>query len=109
MPAINPRSANGNRRRKLRARILATQNTCWICGKPVDKNLKTPHPMSPEIDEIIPVSLGGSPYEYRNCRLAHRYCNQIKSNHSITYARQKLTHNIIKTTTHTKITTTNDL
>ena len=26
--------------------ILATQNVCGICGKPVDKSLKYPHPFS---------------------------------------------------------------
>lgn len=86
----NPRRTNSTRRNKLRQHILATQNICYICGKPVNKNLKTPHPMSPEIDEIIPVSLGGNPYDPHNCRLAHRYCNQTKSNHTITYVRKKI-------------------
>jgi 5-methylcytosine-specific restriction endonuclease McrA len=55
-------------------------DTCALCGKPVDKSLKTPHPMSPEVDEIIPVSLGGSPFEMGNLQLVHRICNQRKSN-----------------------------
>ncbi|TCD53838.1 endonuclease [Alloscardovia theropitheci] len=84
------RYRNGNRRRKLRARVIAAYDTCWICGKPIDKSLKTPHPMSPEVDEIIPVSRGGSPFDWNNCRLAHRICNEIKSNHTVTYARNKL-------------------
>lgn len=68
----NPRNANGHRRRQLRARVLAEEDICWLCGSPVDKTLKTPHPGSPEIDEIIPVSLGGDPLARSNCRLAHR-------------------------------------
>ena len=76
----NPRAANGHRRRTVRARVLATENICALCGEPVDKSLKTPHPMSPEVDEIIPVSRGGSPIERRNCQLAHRICNQRKGN-----------------------------
>ncbi|WP_454892195.1 HNH endonuclease [Alloscardovia omnicolens] len=86
----NNRYGNGNKRRKLRARVLAAYDTCWICHQPVDKTLKTPHPMSPEVDEIIPVSRGGSEYDYNNVRLAHRICNQIKSNHTVQYARNKL-------------------
>lgn len=86
----NPRKANGHRRRQLRARVLAAYDTCWICGKPVDKTLKPLDPMSAEVDEIIPVSRGGSPYEWTNVRLAHRICNELKSNHSVDYARRKL-------------------
>ena len=33
--------------------IYATQDVCGICGRPVDKKLKYPHPMSPCIDHII--------------------------------------------------------
>lgn len=36
--------------------------------------------MRAEVDEIVPVSLGGSPYERTNCRLAHRICNQMRGN-----------------------------
>ncbi|MFJ4130235.1 HNH endonuclease [Oerskovia enterophila] len=39
----------------------------------------TPHPMRAEVDEIIPVSRGGSPYERSNTQLTHRICNQRKS------------------------------
>lgn len=68
----NPRRTNGHRRNQLRRRVLAEENECWICGQPVDKTRKTPDPMSPEVDEIIPVSKGGDPYARANCRLAHR-------------------------------------
>ncbi|MGB2557744.1 HNH endonuclease [Cellulosimicrobium cellulans] len=39
-----------------------------------------PHPMRAEVDEIVPISLGGSPYERSNCRLTHRICNQKRGN-----------------------------
>lgn len=83
--AANSRYANGHRRRQLRARILATETTCGICGQTVDKTLGrqpdgTWHPLSPEIDEIIPVSLGGDPLARSNTRLAHRICNQRRGN-----------------------------
>lgn len=76
----NPRYANGARRRAIRARLLATQDTCALCGRPIDKTLRTPHPMSAEVDEIVPVSRGGDPLDIRNCQLVHRVCNQRKGN-----------------------------
>lgn len=64
---------------KQRARILNTETICAICGMPVDKSLKFPHPMSPTIDHIVPVSLGGHPSDPDNLQLAHLKCNQVKS------------------------------
>lgn len=90
MKRTNPRSANGHRRRQLRARVLAAYDTCAICGKPVDKSLRSPHPMSAEVDEIIPVSRGGDPLAWDNVRLTHRRCNRLKSNKSDDYARAQL-------------------
>lgn len=78
--ASNVRYANGHRRRSIRARLLATCDVCAICGKPIDTTLKTPHPMSAEVDEIVPVSRGGDPLDIRNCQLVHRICNQRKGN-----------------------------
>ena len=69
----NPRRANGHRRDKVRARVLREENDCWLCGKPVDKTLGPYLDGSPEVDEIIPVSLGGDPFARANCRLAHRW------------------------------------
>jgi hypothetical protein len=68
----NPRRANGHRRDQVRRRVLAEEDICWLCEKPVDKTLKTPHPGSPEVDEVVPVSFGGDPFARANCRLAHR-------------------------------------
>lgn len=72
----NPRYANGYRRRQLRARILREEDVCWICDEVVDKDLSTPHPLSPEVHEIIPVAHGGDPLDPTNCVLTHRICNQ---------------------------------
>ena len=80
MGDTNPRRANGHRRNQVRARVLREESDCWLCGLPVDKTLKTPHPGSPEVDEILPVSLGGSPIDRANCRLAHRLCNVRRGN-----------------------------
>jgi len=90
----NPRKSNGNRRRKIKARLKAQQLPCALCGKPIDYSLTTyvdptdgkrkPHPMSFTIDERVPVSRyaeGGysSPEEaaldVANCQPAHWICN----------------------------------
>lgn len=63
-----------------RRRVLATQDICGICGKPVDKTLKSPHPMSATVDHIIPLDKGGHPSDINNLQLAHRCCNREKSN-----------------------------
>ena len=64
---------------KARLKILKTQTICGICGKPVDFSLKYPHPLSPTVDHIIPVSKGGHPTDINNLQLAHRCCNREKS------------------------------
>lgn len=68
--------ANYERNKK---RIFATQNTCGICGHPVDFSLKPPHPMAPTLDHIIPVSKGGHPSDIDNLQLSHWTCNRQKS------------------------------
>ena len=68
--------ANYERNKK---RIMSTQNTCGICGHPVDFSLKPPHPMSPTVDHIIPVAKGGHPSDIDNLQLAHWTCNRQKS------------------------------
>jgi hypothetical protein len=91
-------NGNGHRRRELRRRVLAEEHVCALCGEPVDKSLTyrtdkhgpkcrgisecrgcIPHPRRAEIDEDIPRSRGGSPYDRGNCRLMHRECNAWKS------------------------------
>lgn len=62
-----------------RLKILRTQTICGICGKPVDFSYKAPHPLSPTVDHIIPVSKGGHPSDISNLQLAHRCCNRQKS------------------------------
>lgn len=64
--------------------ILATQSTCAVCGGIVDKTIKAPHPMSPSIDHIIPVSRGGHPSDLDNLQLTHRACNRAKGSKILT-------------------------
>ena len=63
-----------------RKKILNSQSVCGICGKPVDKRLKYPDPMSACIDHIIPIDRGGHPSDIDNLQLAHWACNRQKSN-----------------------------
>ena len=64
---------------KNKKRILKIENVCGICGKPVDKTLKSPHPMAPCIDHIIPIAKGGHPSDLSNLQLSHWTCNRQKS------------------------------
>lgn len=84
------RYANGARRRALRAWLAAQGLPCHICGQPIDYDLDwyvdprdgrvKRHPMSFEVDELIPVSLGGSPIDRSNVAPAHRICNERRGN-----------------------------
>lgn len=76
----NPRKANGSARRKLRDAVRAEGLPCALCGMPIDYSLPAGDPMSYELDEIVPVSKGGSPFERANVQPAHRICNQRKGN-----------------------------
>ena len=81
--AANKRADHDGKHRatfdKNKKRIYATQSICGICGKPVDFSYKFPHPLSPCIDHIIPVSKGGHPSDIDNLQLAHFACNRAKS------------------------------
>lgn len=78
MAKANPRRTNGAKRTALRKRVKALGLPCALCGKPIDYSLPAGHPMSYELDEIVPVSKGGSPYDIDNVQPAHRCCNQAK-------------------------------
>lgn len=59
-------------------RVLASQDYCGICGRFVDKRLKRPDPMAPEVDHIIPIAAGGHPSDIDNLQLTHARCNRLK-------------------------------
>ena len=91
---INPRCANGNLRRKYRARFKAMNAPCGICGgrlgeihysEPSDYQ----HPLSFVIVEIRPVSRWhefgysskrAAAEDWSNLQAAHYICNAKKSN-----------------------------
>ena len=85
MSKPNLRRTNGAARRKICNRWRSLGEPCALCGKSIDYSLgmitdpctgkRKPHPMSFVVDEIIPVSQGGSPYTMENTRPAHWICN----------------------------------
>ena len=95
--AVNPRTSNGSARRANRARMKAEGRGCWICrafGRPdaIDYSLPARHPMSFELDELVPVSkywLGGYPtreacaLDYANNDATHRCCNNWRKNKTV--------------------------
>lgn len=86
----NPRYSNGAKRRSIRRWLASKGDPCALCGKAIDYSLPACHPMSFEVDEIIPVSKGGSPYERANVQASHRICNQRKGNRTASKARMSL-------------------
>ena len=94
LPMNNPRSANGNLRRKYRERFKKMAAPCGICGGrlgPIryDQPSDPQHPLSFVIDEIKPVSrwrefgyesARGAAEDFENLRPAHYCCNAARGN-----------------------------
>lgn len=74
------RYANGHARREVRAWLRAQCLPCHICGRTIDYDLPAGDPWSFEVDEIVPVSKGGSPIDRGNVAAAHRICNERRGN-----------------------------
>jgi len=51
---------------------------CHMCGKRMGRQV-WPHPLSPSLDHVIPLSRGGV-HDPTNVRLAHLGCNVAKGN-----------------------------
>ncbi len=94
MAKQNPRRANGARRDAIRKRWRAIGAPCALCGRPIDYSLgmvldlrtgkRRAHPMSFVVDEIVPVSKGGSPLDFANTQPAHWICNARRGNATAT-------------------------
>ena len=74
---------NTTKRDQHRRQIKARRGPCAICGQALDYALPYLHPMSFEVDHIIPFAKGG-PDTLENKAAAHRACNRAKSD-SIDY------------------------
>ena len=84
----NVRYNNGSARTKARNRLKAEGRGCWICrafGRPdaINYDLPAGHPGAFEVDELVPVSKGGSPIQYDNLDATHRKCNEWRGNRSV--------------------------
>lgn len=84
------RKANYQQRRALKLQLPADRIrpadvyerdewACGICSTPVDRTLAYPDPMSPSLDHVLPLSLGGH-HTMENVALAHLSCNVRKGN-----------------------------
>ncbi|MFE6597238.1 HNH endonuclease [Streptomyces albidoflavus] len=62
----------------LREEIAARDGwICYLCEQTVDSELTWPHPFSPSLDHVIPLSRGGA-HGPANVRLTHLLCNTSK-------------------------------
>lgn len=65
---------------------------CKLCGDPVEREAKAPHPLSPSIDHVIPLSecIRRFGWEYQdgmhNWQTAHYVCNCRKGNRGLTHS-----------------------
>ena len=60
--------SRGRQHRRVRAQVLAEENTCWICGGEGTED----DPLT--LDHVIPRAVGG-PTTRENGRAAHASCN----------------------------------
>lgn len=49
----------------------------------IDYSLPARHPLSFEVDELVPVSKGGDPLSRSNVDATHRCCNEWRGNRSV--------------------------
>ena len=65
-----------------RKRAIASKDpVCAICHKAIDVDAVYPdpfHPLSVEVDHIVPRSRGGALYDMDNLQLTHSQCNRRK-------------------------------
>lgn len=57
--------------------MLRDRWTCGICGTRVLKSRQWPDRLSPSVDHIVPLALGGT-HSYANVQAAHLGCNMAK-------------------------------
>ena len=78
----NLRYTHSGERKALRRRVAAMGLPCHLCGQPIDYSLPAGHPLSFELDEIVPLaSLPKEAHAYaaidpNNVAPAHRICNE---------------------------------
>jgi 5-methylcytosine-specific restriction endonuclease McrA len=68
---------NTTQRDRDRRVIRRTKPPCGICGGEIDYTLRSPDPMSFEVDHVVPIARGGAD-ELANKQASHRRCNRDK-------------------------------
>jgi hypothetical protein len=61
-------------------------DNCHLCGLPVPATARKPHPLSAEVDHILPIARGGT-HDPENLALAHKNCNNVKGDGPATWRR----------------------
>lgn len=74
------RYVSSHTRAVLKGTVFAGHPDCYLCGDAIDYSLPRGLPGSPEMDDIIPVSMGGNPVDANNLMAVHKICNQRRGN-----------------------------
>jgi 5-methylcytosine-specific restriction endonuclease McrA len=98
----NPEASTGIRLRRAKAEVEGNatpeliaakweggNKNCCLCGKPTDRTIQSPDPMSFSIEHLIPISRGGR-HDIDNIDFAHRVCNSSKGNRTLEEYRERL-------------------
>lgn len=86
----NPEAEEGRRLRRakaeaegnatpelIKAKWEASDKTCCLCGLPIDRTLRPPHPDSYTLEHLTPITRGGR-HDIDNIGFTHRGCNSSK-------------------------------
>jgi hypothetical protein len=65
---------------RLARRLVLQATTCAICGRVLPKDAPPRSPYSPSVDHIVPLALGGAPFEPANLQVVHLSCNTARRN-----------------------------
>lgn len=80
----NIRRSNGSKRDALKKRVGFERLPCHLCGHRIDYDAHYLSKVAYELDEIVPISRGGSPTDPDNVAQAHRCCNQWRGDRPLT-------------------------
>lgn len=81
----NPRS--GRPRERAKAEVRSKNEPCHLCGFDIDLTRdRVKDPLGSTIDELVPISRGGSATDPSNLAHAHRICNTSRGSKDITPA-----------------------